>query len=294
MMMNYNAPSLQISSRFTRDERTKKIMSYQYFPFVPSIRRVLNDCGAIRMKDDGECSEGYLHRILQIMPIVMWVFSLSATDSNALFEKGCAAYEKKEYGTAHRAWNSITPKNPAIWFNLGSAAYALQNREEALIYWLRAYCQGAGAVSEASRAVLEKELNQRETSLSLLHELKPLPIPLLGWQLGFLLFLMILLLVVHMAWWHRYVLIVVVLGLLTMAVGVGVTYHEQWYPRALVIKEQVTLYAGPDEQFQKVVAIPPLSVVRVLSCSQGWYKVRYGCHVGWAVGTTVALLDTDH
>jgi uncharacterized protein YgiM (DUF1202 family) len=68
-------------------------------------------------------------------------------------------------------------------------------------------------------------------------------------------------------------------------------YHHGWFAKALVIKEHVFLYTGPDEQFDTLAQVPIASMVSIESNSRGWFKVRYGKNSGWIVGTTVARLD---
>ena len=120
-------------------------------------------------------------------------------------------------------------------------------------------------------------------------------IPLLLWQL-----LVIALLSVLTMWgisWarkRRWYVLGVLIGLLCLAVaGLCISYYDAWYPCAVVTKENVLLYAGPDEQFDVVGSMPEGSEVKILSKAQGWYKVRYQKQNGWAVGTTMALLDEE-
>lgn len=226
-----------------------------------------------------------------ILFVCMMSIALNANDAPKLFEKGCALYQENKFQQALDTWITINPKSSEVWFNLGSAAYHANKKIEAVVYWLRA--KHSGALFYAQETM--RELGIVDAFTKTWHQPWVTHISLLYWQVLVLLMLCIIgLLGARLARKRRWYMLGGLVAVLLMAVaGLCISYYDAWYPRALVVKEQVSYYAGPDEQFEALGQLPMGSVVKVIGHSHGWYKVRYLTHHGWAVRTTMALLNEE-
>lgn len=219
-----------------------------------------------------------------------------AANQEDLFKKGIDLYQAGDYQKAYDSLSLIDKKTPATWFNLACCAYKLDKKIDALIFWYKAAFYSRGALHQHS--VENVKMTLKKLGLQPCSDLKLSTffiIPLLLWQLLFLLVLLLCFIFVprlarKRQWYMLGALIIIALALVA---GLSRAYYDSWYIHALVIKDRVSLYAGPDEQFEVLGTLPLASTVRVLERAQGWYKIDYNNQHGWAVGTTMALIDED-
>lgn len=229
--------------------------------------------------------------------IILSIFTLRicAQADADIFAKAITAYQSGHYEQATSLWLEINRKVPAVWLNAGASAYHSGKKIDALVYWLRAASLARGSERRTSLELANKvghELGIATSYLSSPLDTLHRRMPLLGLQL--LAILLLIWLVVHMSMafarrWHILIALILVASIITY--GLYRTYYELWYPYAVVVKEQVKLYAGPDEQFEALGTLPLGSIIIILERAQGWYKVRYKQQHGWAVGATMAELQ---
>lgn len=226
---------------------------------------------------------------------VFWFIVVSAQDD--LFNKGLAAYQKEHYQSAYDAWMNIEHKSAAVWFNLGNAAAKLTKFPDATVYWLRAGFLARGSLQKSSFALAEHSAQAQGYSISWPEYFwitrMSEHIPLIVWQIAALVIVLLgWVFFDRLARQRRWYTIGTMITI-AMVIGTGLLlhYHAHWYTHAIVLKDQVSLYAGPDEQFDHITTLAQGSIVTVMGSSQGWYTVAYNGYYGWAVQTTMAIID---
>lgn len=229
------------------------------------------------------------------MSIFCLQFCLSVQGAD-LFDKGCDAFEKGDYKKASEQWQSLEEKTPATWFNLALAAHHLNKKVDAIVYWLRAWHQGQEPLKSQSLVHARDEMRMLDIETSFLKTMQVSwwgKIPVLFWQILVLIaLLMMAFCAARLARKKRwYMLGALTIFILIGCAGLAVSYAQAWYEKGIIVKEKVSLYSGPDEQFEIISTVPMGSLVTIRAAAHGWYKVRYHDRSGWVVGTTVALLE---
>ena len=209
-----------------------------------------------------------------------------------------ALYEQKEYDQASVLLRDIHPKNSVIWYNMGNCAYKKNEYEYALSYWRCAYASASSDVKKHiayNIDVVEQKMG-RSNQTSFVKNIYDAyrSIPLIIFQLFFLLpwFLLLLFIKRYKHGTKYKSLFFVSLLFMTIVSGVvlGFKYHIIKQRRGIVMKHQVSLFAGPDEQYHILGFLDGASEVVVHEQRPSWYKISYKQGSGWLMQDSIVVV----
>lgn len=212
------------------------------------------------------------------------------------FRAATALYNQKQFDQAYVLLQEINPKSEAVWYNMGNCAYKKNDYEHALSCWR---CAG----SNASRLenvyynidVVEKKLNRtkQESFWNKMYNFY-YSMPLIIFQFFFLLpwFLLLLFIKKYKHGTKYRSLFFGVLLFVTMISGIalGFKYHIIKQRKGIVMKPQVSLYAGPDEQFHVLGCLEGASEVIVHEQRPSWCKISTEHGSGWVVRDSIVVV----
>ena len=221
---------------------------------------------------------------MRMLIILVICFStVSYADNETWFAQGNALYDQKAYQAALQAYQEIKQKSPGVWYNMGNAAYQLQDYVHARLYWLRAQQHGDAVVFTASTRNLMCLAQQ-----GLIDQLHMVYvwfwwlsryISVHFWQLLFLIAWYALFLVIYKGYRSRHSLWVLFLLILVTSTPIMVSYYAD-QPRALAI-EDAPLYNGPNSSYYLLETLPKGSIVVLSKIEKKWHKIAYNQLTGW-------------
>lgn len=196
------------------------------------------------------------------------------------------AYKKGDFTTAKTSLQTVKNPTPATWFNLGHCYYALGDRTNAIVCWLRADRNATIAERRehehnrirAGDLPDYKESRWQRAAVWLVFGIPPLLLQIL------VIFACITLCWVCVIYLPRRWRIMWIFLSILLIVTCGSILFMRWYsdqPYGLVI-QQASLHCGPDDRYATIANIAPLQRVNVLSRHNDWMHVQYkdGC-IGW-------------
>ena len=226
-------------------------------------------------------------RMLTIL--VVCFFTVSYADDETWFAQGNALYDQKAYKPSLQAYQEIKQKGPVVWYNMGNAAYELQDYFNARLYWLHAQQHGNAAVFTASTKNLMRLAQQGLTDqLNRVYVWfwwlsRYLSIYL--WQLLFLIAWYAFFFVIYKGYrsyprprprrslWASSLLILIT------SIPIIVSYYAE-QPKALAI-EDASIYNGPNSSYYLLETLPKGSIVALNKIEKKWYKISYNQLTGW-------------
>ncbi|MEX0849713.1 MAG: SH3 domain-containing protein [Candidatus Dependentiae bacterium] len=216
-----------------------------------------------------------------------------------LFKKADNSYQQLEYADSLQTYKKIKHKDAAVWYNMGNAAYHMQDYLKATLYWLRAQKYGDATVFALGRQnmhYLHAKMGLSEPTLSdqvydwfLLLTKKVSP---LVWQLLFL-GLWYLLFWLWIGCSNRekkrlYMgLVIMLLGFVVWPIVIAYHANKQ---QALVMQDDVAVYNGPNKSFYTVGTLKKGALVSVDASAKQWYKIDYDKMVGWVERASVTKI----
>ena len=217
------------------------------------------------------------------------------------FLKGNAAYLVGNSADALKLYQSIEPKGPAVWYNMGNCYYRMAQYPEAIIHWR--YAQKD--VSWRDWTTLESRIVQSYEALGMVREqsfvsrmhtwvMRVMSLfSLLILQLIFLLcWLMLLFILPRLLLQSRYYMIIL-LSMASIFFGVlcFLKYRDQEYPYGIVTKNSISVYAGPGSDYARLTEAKMLDKVRVYQHRDGWLKVQVDqLGYGWIQDADLAMI----
>ena len=224
---------------------------------------------------------------------------LLSADPQQICVQAKALYAKKEYTRALELYQSVEPKNSAIWYNIGNCLYKQGDHMNALVHWARA---SSGASSDLRddiacniMRVHEKIGTTESSQASSLQDVNTVftKIPLVIVQLLFLLiwFLSIFYFIKNgrRGKNYRFVLGCMYIALVMVAGMITVNYVGSNKRIALVMKD-APLFAGPNEHYNRMAVLQKAACVGVAHMRDGWAKIEYQNQVGWVAADSVAIV----
>ncbi len=207
------------------------------------------------------------------------------------FLRGNAYYKEKKYDKAFAEYDIISKKGRAILFNMGNCLFYMNDYPRALVYWSRAEI---GATPREYAIILRnKEIAFKKLGISKKKdwrqncaECAQSYVPFVSLFLLQILFLLCLWVCIFLMQgkqtrskkiiqWFLYFFLAV------CAVILSVRYVYDNNQRAIVIKKEGKLLAGPDKNFQVVALVPYADEVKIKESREGWYKIQYADMIGW-------------
>jgi len=223
------------------------------------------------------------------------------SDDQQLFLQAHENFVKGNWAGALRNYRAINHKNSVVWQNIGSCYFNQQQYAQALLYWKRAY-QGCSILQVGPLCTLEqkalKKLNLNVPSkFHYLCKRMLLMIPLTLLQIIFVIMLLTILWILVRCWrwqeivvcdrrWLRWLL-------LSCFVCGSLWYGQHLFlqkNQAIVVKQDVLVYAGPERTFHVVKTLLPGNTVHVLQQKQGMYNITKHSVTGWVMQDTIEFI----
>ncbi len=220
-----------------------------------------------------------------LVVVVVWIGSIAAHQQKELFLKGVAYYDQGNIKEALSLYQSIAEKSPAVFYNIGMCDRALGNYPQALSAFRNAEQNADPLLMKKLNTVIQdvkKKLNQPlDSSYYRLFLFFASYISIFFVQilfLGCLFWLMIL-------WWlrlgSRLHKVFIFIALMSAGFFCGFDYWLSRSNYAIVIHNDIPLYAGPDVEYHKLFSLPAGQEVKVVEQQQSWYKVYSNGMYGW-------------
>ncbi|MBP9764960.1 SH3 domain-containing protein [Candidatus Babeliales bacterium] len=210
-----------------------------------------------------------------------------------IFRKAQQSFIEGHWQEALDLYSSLTHKDSVVWQNMGNSCFNLQQYPHALLYWKRSY-KDAGFSIQRVKALLAaehqvyKKLNLPDLPVWydwLMILVTCIPI----WLVYIIIMLCLLFLLkfmLHYWRWHelaasqrkKTVCIMMVLAIMGM-----IWYGHKWVfqHKAIVVKSDTFVYAGPEQTFHIVSKVGLGTVVRILEQTENMYKVTTDTTSGW-------------
>lgn len=233
--------------------------------------------------------------------LMMQTLNIAAGTMQETFLKANAAYQAGNIDASLKLYQSIEPKGPAVWYNLGNCYYHMGNYPEAIVAWSRARCDASWHDRTTLDAYIAQSyealgMGQQQSFMMLLYA-RILDVAsicsLLLLQLLFLLcFVALLFLLPRLLRQSRYYVITIV-SVITILIGLLciVNYREQKYPQGIVTKNSISVYAGPGQDYARVTEAKMLDKMRVYESREGWLKVHFAQFgYGWVAIADLAVI----
>lgn len=210
-----------------------------------------------------------------------------------IFLQANKLYDEKKYATALELYNSIDNKGPSVWYNMGNCAYNLNDITATLLYWSRARNQA----TLRQHALLDHNMNvlAQRTDFSDVHSTYFNRIRFFCSSVPWLVLQLLFLCIWYVGWlaknrrsFKSTCFFAFLLGGMSIIGGIKYTYNQE--KTGFIIGTQNTLYAGPNEKFQKIGNASLLTHVAVEKIEQEWCKVRTQNTTGWLKKEMIALV----
>lgn len=249
------------------------------------------------------------------LQLVVCIFAQQET-----FLQANKLYENKEYKAALDLYNSIEKKGVATWYNMGNCAFKLGDFGIARAYW---QCAQRGANKNELDAILSnisvvnEKIGISETESSWHRTLKLLLNRINYFSLLFLqlLFLFSWFLLVRQCYltvnhgsleinnrgfffiknvnhgkkYRTLSLIFLLVCNLIFIFALYLKYNEIQY-KGIVMKENVAIFAGPNEQFHVLNTLPIASEVTIIESQKQWCKVQHSKGCGWILSDSITVI----
>lgn len=216
--------------------------------------------------------------------ILVFISTASLCSSNQeCFLQAQELYESKEYGKSLETYDAITNKGPATWYNMGNCAYHMNRHDDACIYWLRAR-NGANQDQLAHIKNNVKMLSDKVgTAIDIGFIESPFNyVPLVGLQIIFF-FFWILFFWVSTRRHRRKKEILFLLGIAIIISGylLIIKYRINKRTYAMVQKDTVAFFAGPDAKYHSVGSLQRYDIVTICKNVDSWCKINHRDRTGW-------------
>lgn len=229
------------------------------------------------------------------------IFCESKCRDQESFLQANKAYEQKEYKQAYDLYLGIEKKGVATWYNMGNCAYKLGNYLQAVAYW-RCAQRGANTqeldVINSNIAVVEQKLGLEKPSNVFYSFISSVNkhlnnISLLFLQLAFLLSWFLLFYFIkknNRGKKYRTLMLVLILMFNVFLIFALLVKHNDLQHKGVVMKENTSLFAGPNEQFHVLGTVPLASKVTVVELQDQWCKIKHSNSCGWILSDSIAVL----
>jgi hypothetical protein len=225
------------------------------------------------------------------------VASIASFTCAQKFEIAANLYKQGQFEQAYAILHAVDPKSSTVWYNMGNCAYKNNELYRARTCWLCAEVRAVGDVrqyTEYNLHVVEKKLNidRKETFFKKIQNFYR-SIDLMIIQIIFLIFWFSLLFFIkkykhgtkYRSLFLGLLLFLVILG----SAGLGLKYHSINQRRGIIMKQHVSLFAGPDEQFHILGSLEGGSEVIVHEQRPSWFKISTDQISGWVMQDSIVV-----
>jgi len=235
-----------------------------------------------------------------IFIIVIITKKVFAGNDEEFFLRGNKHYEKKEYDQALTAYEMISKKGRAVFYNMGNCYYHKNDYPQAIVYWTRAQ---DGATSQENQCIeqnkkkifddLGKKVDNNsniEKIINIFYRLNPY-FSLLVLQLFFLLFWYLLFYSAKRQWRFKKMILffLFILSICTLLL-LSIYYIKKITQMAIVVKKESLLLTGPNKDFHVIAMLDQLDSIVIKEKREGWYKIRYADMIGWVEADAIQII----
>ncbi len=222
------------------------------------------------------------------------IFSAHAQSSEpSLFEQANLSYRAGKYEQALELYNKIPEKTAVLYYNMGNCAYKLKKTGYALLHWRRAerdwgLCNRAELLDNILFLKLARINGEVHTHHFVMNKMaiwaysliKAMPV--LFFQLIFLMLWLLLFLFIRPLYKKRYTVILALLTMCSVASGLLLAFKYNFMNRqyAVIVKD-IALTSGPGENFTTLGQLAQATEVVVQKQSGTFYKVKHKLQSGW-------------
>ncbi len=231
--------------------------------------------------------------ILKNLFIFLFFFPLismhAATKQNNSIDAAWEQIENNNISIAHQLFIEIPDKKAATLLTLAEIAHAEKKITESF-FWYHAAQKKLSLLHPLVHAEIIKQkktlfnqLNANPTIITTFFfsiENYFISIPVLFWQLLFLLFWIIFLLQIHRNQVTKQMLFYLFcLSIIALPLIISANMHAQEY--GLTYANKTTMYSGPDTTYDTVATIPTATKLLILQKEFSFYKIKQGSKIGW-------------
>jgi hypothetical protein len=219
------------------------------------------------------------------------VFILRAGTDEEFFLRGNNYYVQEDYENALHAYNMISHKGSAVFYNMGNCFFHHGEYAQALVSWLRAE-DGASSrdlhcIARNKEIVLKKLGKQSEKS-----PWYALNVSVLFLQLLFLVCLWVFMVMLRK---KQIGLRKLAQGCLCFCIAVCAVMLGEQYVRhskhsAVVVTKEAKLLTGPDKSFHVVAPLGYAERVKIKEARERWYKIQYAGMIGWVEADDIQIV----
>jgi len=236
--------------------------------------------------------------IYSVLSVMIAVLCYGNQHNETQFALSVSLYQQSKYEQAYTVLQAIDPKNYMVWYNLGNCAYKKGDLQEALAYFRCARLALRGSGSNRTNyniEVVEKKLGKNLQKL-FINKISYLfdQMPLLIVQLIFLLAWCLLFFFIknrnHGKKYRSLFFVATLFIALVSGIALGFKYYSINQRRGIVMKPQVTLFAGPDEQYHALNSLDQASHVIINDQRDNWFKVMSESGSGWVMQDSIMVV----
>ncbi len=192
-------------------------------------------------------------------------------------------YEHKEYGKALEAYYAITNKGSPTWYNMGNCAYHMERYDDACVYWLRAR---KGATQEQLQNIknnVHMLSDKVGTTIDMQAIESPLCyVPLVGLQIiFFILWILFFWITTRRHRRKKEILFLLSIAIIISGYLLVVKYRINNRTYAMVQKDQVAFFAGPDANYHSIGSLQRYDMVTICKQVDSWCKINHHDRTGW-------------
>jgi len=236
-----------------------------------------------------------------LFKITILVFSISplcAYEAQENFLRANKHYDEKEFSDAYTLYQSMEQKDAAVLYNMGNCSYKLGNSVDALACWHRAHKKAPADLMQSisfNIAVAEEKLGvNNETGLKKMLAKLLAHRSLFGLQILFLFLWFALFFFIKKynrgTKYRMFFLIFLLSCTISSGAFLILKYHSVTQHKGIVMKSDVSIFAGPDEQYHSLATMQQAEYVLVADQRDQWYKIKYKNITGWVMKDALAVV----
>lgn len=236
--------------------------------------------------------------IFYVVFLMMIAGSACGQTAQEIFLRANKCYDEKDFAQAYDLYQSLEHKDVVVLYNIGNCNYKLGNFVGALASWHQAMRNANPALLSLIHhniSVVQKQLGAENQMHFVDHiEKKVMNISLLWLQLLFLFFWFALFFFIKKYKRDTKYKIFFSVLLLFCVISSGfilmVKYHSLTRRKGIVMESNVSIFAGPDDQYHVLASLPQASCVNVTSQREKWCKIKHNDVAGWVMKDTLTVV----
>lgn len=233
-----------------------------------------------------------------ILLLVTCSTSLRAQTAQEIFLQANQLYDEKQFEAACAAYQSVEPKDSSILYNIGNCYYKLGDHAQAIAHWHQAQKQAQDSLLSYIRSNIEVSqdvagISHAQRNSTQVFRLMS-DISLIWFQLLFLFLLFAFFFFIknnnHGKKYRMFFAILLLIATVSSGIILVIKYQSLKQRRGIVMKSNVSILAGPDEQYHILASVPQAACVEVIQERDSWCKVRNHTVTGWIVKDSLTVV----